>query len=42
MGPLMNTISNFSFVVVTVFGAYFALEGWITVGVISAFTIYLK
>ena len=42
MGPLMNTISNFSFVVVTVFGAYFALEGWITVGVISAFTIYSK
>lgn len=42
MGPLMNTISNFSFVVVTVFGAYFALESWITVGVISAFTIYSK
>lgn len=42
MGPIMNTISNFSFVIVSVFGAYFALKGWITVGVISAFTIYSK
>lgn len=42
MGPIMNTISNFSFVIVSVFGAYFALQGWITVGVISAFTIYSK
>ncbi|MCI6159003.1 MAG: ABC transporter ATP-binding protein [Selenomonadaceae bacterium] len=42
MGPVMNTISNFSFVIVSVFGAYFALRGWITVGVISAFTIYSK
>ena len=42
MGPLMNTISNCSFVIVSVFGAYFALKGWITVGVISAFIIYSK
>lgn len=42
MGPLMNTISNCSFVIVSVFGAYFALQGWITVGVISAFIIYSK
>ncbi len=42
MGPLMNMISNCSFVIVSVFGAYFALKGWITVGVISAFIIYSK
>lgn len=42
MGPLMNTISNGSFVMVSVFGAYFVLKGWITVGVISAFIIYTK
>lgn len=42
MGPLMNTISNCSFVIVSVFGAYFALRGWVTVGVISAFIIYSK
>ena len=42
MGPLMNMINNFSFVVVAAFGAWFALRGMITVGVISAFIIYSK
>lgn len=42
MGPLMNTISNGAFVMVSVFGAYLVLKGWITVGVISAFIIYTK
>ncbi len=42
MGPLMNMISNISFVIVSVFGAYFALKGYITVGAISAFIIYSK
>lgn len=42
MGPIMNCFSNVSFVIIAVFGAYFALHGWITVGVISAFTIYSK
>ncbi|MBR0085881.1 MAG: ABC transporter ATP-binding protein, partial [Lachnospiraceae bacterium] len=42
MGPVMNMFNNVSFVVVAVFGAYFALKGWITVGVISAFIIYSK
>ncbi len=42
MGPLMNMINNFSFVIVAAFGASFALRGMITVGVISAFIIYSK
>ncbi len=42
MGPVMNMLSNISFVIVSVFGAYFALKGYITVGVISAFIIYSK
>lgn len=42
MGPVMNTLNNISFVIVSVFGAYFALKGYITVGVISAFIIYSK
>ena len=42
MGPVMNMLSNVAFVVVAVFGAYFALKGWITIGVISAFIIYSK
>ena len=42
MGPLMNMINNFSFVIVAAFGAWFALRGMITVGVISAFIIYSK
>ena len=42
MGPVMNCISNVGFVIVSAFGGYFALEGLITVGVISAFIIYAK
>ena len=42
MGPLMNCISNLSFVIVAAFGGYFALTGLITIGVISAFIIYAK
>ena len=42
MGPLMNMLNNASFVIVAVFGAWFALKGWISIGVISAFTIYSK
>ena len=42
MGPIMNCISNLSFVIVAAFGGYFALKGMITIGVISAFIIYAK
>ena len=42
MGPIMNGISNISFVIVAAFGGYFALCGIITIGVISAFIIYAK
>ncbi len=42
MGPLMNSINNLSFVIVAAFGAWFALRGNISVGVISAFIIYSK
>ena len=42
MGPLMNMINNLSFVIVAAFGAWFALRGMISVGVISAFIIYSK
>ena len=42
MGPLMNCISNISFVIVAVFGGFFAYRNVITIGVISAFIIYAK
>ena len=42
MGPVMNMFNNISFVIVAVFGAWFALKGYITVGVISAFIVYSK
>ena len=42
MGPVMNCLSNVSFVLVGVFGAWFALRGYITVGVISAFVVYAR
>lgn len=42
MGPIMNCISNISFVIVAAFGGYFAYKGLITIGVVSAFIIYAK
>ncbi len=42
MGPIMNCISNISFVIVAAFGGYFAYLGWISIGTISAFVIYAK
>lgn len=42
MGPVMNMLNNISFVIVAVFGGYFVIKGYITVGVISAFIIYSK
>lgn len=40
MGPVMNIIGNLSFLLIAGFGGYFALKGWITVGVIQAFILY--
>ena len=42
MGPIMNCISNISFVIVAAFGGYFAYTGLITIGTVSAFIIYAK
>lgn len=42
MGPVMNCIGNIGFVIISIFGGYFALKGIITVGVISAFIVYAK
>ena len=42
MGPIMNCISNISFVIVAAFGGYFAYSGLITIGTVSAFIIYAK
>lgn len=42
IGPIMNMLNNCTFVIVAVFGAWFAVKGWITIGVISAFIIYAK
>lgn len=42
MWPVMNFISNLEFVVIAAFGGYFAVRGYISVGVISAFIVYAK
>ncbi len=42
MGPLMNTIGNLSFILVTVVGAVLAIRGVITVGTIAAFAVYAR
>ena len=42
MGPAMNVISNFGFLLVAVFGGKLAFEGVITIGTIQAFILYTK
>lgn len=42
MGPVMNCISNIGFVIIAAFGGYFAFNNIITVGVVSAFIVYVK
>ena len=42
MGPIMNCISNISFVIVAAFGGFFAYNHLITIGTISMFIIYAK
>lgn len=42
MGPLMNCINNIGFVIISIFGGYFAYTGIISVGIISAFIIFAK
>ena len=42
MHPFMGFIGNFSYVLVGVIGAYLAINGYITFGVIIAFTIYAR
>ncbi|MBR6371580.1 MAG: ABC transporter ATP-binding protein, partial [Victivallales bacterium] len=41
-GPVMNCIGNISFVIVAAFGGYFAHRGLISIGVISAFIVYVR
>ncbi len=42
MGPLMNIINNTGFVIIAAFGGYFAIKGFISIGVVSAFIVYAK
>jgi ATP-binding cassette subfamily B protein len=42
MGPVMNVINNIGFVIIAVFGGYFAVNGIISIGVVSAFIVYAK
>lgn len=42
MGPLMNVISNFGFLLIVFFGGRLALQGAISVGTIQAFILYSK
>ena len=42
MGPLMNFIGNFGYLLIAAAGGYMALQGVITVGIIQAFLLYSK
>lgn len=42
MGPVMNLVNNVGFVIIAAFGGYFAVNGVISIGIISAFIVYAK
>ena len=42
MGPVMNVVNNVGFVIIAVFGGYFAINNVISIGVISAFIVYAR
>lgn len=42
MGPVSSSISNVGYAIVAVFGGLLALRGMITIGVISAFIVYMR
>lgn len=42
LGPAMSVIQNMGYFLIAVIGGYFAMQGTITVGVISAFLVYEK
>lgn len=42
MGPCMNLISNFGFILIAAFGGWLAIKGHITIGTIQAFILYSK
>lgn len=42
MGPVMNVINNVGFVIIAAFGGYYAINGVISIGIISAFIVYAK
>lgn len=42
MGPVMNIVNNVGFVIIAAFGGFFAINGVISIGVISAFIVYAK
>ena len=42
MGPVMNVINNIGFVIIAAAGGYFAIKGYVSIGIISAFIVYAK
>lgn len=42
MGPISSSISNIGYAIVAVFGGMLALQGIITIGIISAFIVYMR
>jgi len=42
MGPVMNVIGNFGFLLIAAFGGWFAINGTITIGTIQAFILYAR
>lgn len=42
VGPMVNFINNLSLSLISVFGAFFYMLGWMTVGQISSFVLYSR
>ncbi|MBQ7568784.1 ABC transporter ATP-binding protein, partial [bacterium] len=42
LGPVMFVTRNLNFIIIAAFGGYFAINGMVTVGEISAFIVYSK
>lgn len=40
--PAMNVLQNVDFIIIVIIGSVFAVKGYITIGLISAFTLYAR
>lgn len=42
LGPVMNLINNFTYLIVVAAGSFFAVEGYVTPGIVFSFMLYMR